>query len=198
MKSLKNLFVALIAIFIVSVNTNAADNYTLGVSEKDAKTLTISLSNVKESDFLKIKDIQGNSIFAKNLKAATSYSKALSMRSFTNGVYFVELETAMVIKVTPVIKNNTGIDLIEDAARIILKPRYAQEGKIITTSIVNLEERPVDIAIYDVNGRIINSEYEVVDSVIKRSYDFSNLKENKFTIAVKQNGREYNQEIDLN
>lgn len=195
MKRVINVSLALFAI-LLSTAVKASD--VLSVKIENSSTINVSLANISKGQKLYLKDYSGTVLFNVTLEAMPSYRKYFNLSTVEHGVYFVETETEFDVKVTPVIKNDKGVALIDNSSVTIFKPKVLVENLIARTMITKTENSPVKISIYDKDGNMLNEEVlESEDQVVQRAYNFTGVPAGDYYIYFNVNDRTFMKQISI-
>ncbi|WP_108805390.1 hypothetical protein [Aquimarina sp. Aq107] len=184
MKRVINL--CLIALVIITSSVaNAAGRVSVEIT--NSSMVNVSLTEVIKGEKLFLKDYYGEVLFNVTLEATPSYQKYFNLGNVPDGVYFVETEAEYEIKVTPLLKNQKGVSLINTSAVTVFKPLVRAENKFIKVMFNNTEKSPVNLTIYDNDFRVLEEVKGNEEEVLKRTYDFSKMPkgEYQFYFALK-------------
>ncbi|AXT54853.1 hypothetical protein J8L88_17860 [Aquimarina sp. MMG015] len=184
MKRVINL--CLIALVIITSSVaNAAGRVSVEIT--NSSMVNVSLTEVIKGEKLFLKDYHGEVLFNVTLEATPSYQKYFNLGNVPDGVYFVETEAEYEIKVTPLLKNQKGVSLINTSAVTVFKPLVRAESKFIKVMFNNTEKSPVNLTIYDNEFRVLEEVIGNEEEVLKRTYDFSKMPkgEYQFYFALK-------------
>ena len=176
-----------IIVLFLGLTASAAKKVNVTVLE-NTSSIEVRLQGIAKGERLFIKSFAGELIFNKRFGLTESFEKKFNLEGMNNGVYFVEVESENMFQITPILKNDTGIQMLEKAALSFFKPQFLQNGDLFKISLMNSNERPVSIAIYTESGTQISKEEGLTDLVIKKDFDISNLPRGIYT-AVVTNGR---------
>ncbi|GAA3521815.1 hypothetical protein GCM10022393_40310 [Aquimarina addita] len=177
MKKLINL--SLLVFTLLSLNTvNAAGKVSVEIT--NVSVINVSLTEIAKGEKLFLKDFNGMVLFKTTLNASPIYQKNFNLNKVSNGIYFVETESDYEIKVTPVLKNESGVSLITDSEVTIFKPQIEIVDNKVSVMFLNTRKSPMDLNIYDENGVKLVEELEIQEKVVERVYDFSNVEKNTY------------------
>ncbi len=195
---MKNFFKSTVfaVVMFVAISVSAAKKVEVSVDQA-LGVVNISLKNVSVGEHLIIKDFSGLSLYKKTFREMTNFQKTFSLKGKDNGMYFVEVENDNQIQITPVLKNDQGVTLIEKAARFVFKPQYLREGSVLKLSLLNSNEDDVKITMFSDKGVEIISEGMIHDVVINRKYDTKNLPIGSYTLKVSQGKETFLKSFDV-
>lgn len=186
----------LILVVLVSLNAKASD--ILSVKVGNASTIHVSLQNALKGQKLYLKNYSGNVIFNMTLTEDKSYQKTFDLALLTDGIYFVETETAFDIKVTPVVKNSKGVALINESVNVIFKPTVKEEKGMIHVLLNNIEKSPVILSVYDNEGVLLHTE-RISDKeyIIKRTYNFTKVPSGEYSLYFRLRDRVFTETVSI-
>lgn len=186
----------LICVLLFSNMAVASD--VLSVKITNSSTINVSLFNTRQGQKLFLKDYDGTILFDITLDASASYKKYFNLSLVKDGIYFVETETDYDVKVTPVIKNNKGIALINASVTTIFKPKTKLENGIVNLQFVNSKRSPITISIQDLDGVILHSEkMSGEEYIIKKAFNFSELPSGTYNLYVRLEDRVFTKEFSI-
>ncbi len=195
MKRVINLSLFVCAILFSTV-VKASD--VLSVKIENSSTINVSLSNISKGQKLYLKDYEGNIMFNMTLNAMDSYRKYFNFSTVANGIYFVETETEFEIKVTPVLKNQKGIALINKSVVTIFKPKVLIDKSRVRVMLTRIENSPLGISIYDTEGvRLFDEKVKEDTLIFERTYDFSDVPSGKYIIYFTLDDRTFKKEVSI-
>ncbi len=174
----------------------AAKKVEVHVDQSSGK-LNISLKNVSVGEYLTIKDFSGVSLYKKTFKEMSNFEKTFSLGGQDNGMYFVELESATEIQITPVLKNDQGVTLLKNAEKFVFKPQYSKEGDVFHFSLFNNNQDDVQITMYASNGATVVAEGLVNDMMIKRNYNTKDLSAGEYRLVVKEGKKTFSKSFTV-
>ncbi|MBP2832763.1 hypothetical protein J8281_11250 [Aquimarina sp. U1-2] len=170
----------------------------LSVKVENASTINVSLSNISKGQKLYLKNYSGEILFDVTLDAMTSYRKYFNLNTVENGIYFVETESQFDIKVTPVVKNEQGVALINKSATIVFKPKVLVEDRMVRVMMTKSDKTSLEVTVYDEEGVMLFSEnVENEKTIFKRAYNFSEVPYGKYLIYFTLDNRRFVKEINI-
>ena len=190
----KNTLFAVAMLVLTSVS--AARKVNISVSQVNS-VVSISLKNIEVGERLMIKNFKGIAMFKKTFKVMSNFDKNFSLKSVKNGMYFVEVENGDHIEITPVLKNDLGVTLIQKAAKFVFKPQFLVDGDLFKVSLMNANQEQVNIKIYGQNGDIILSEELLDEYVVTKNYDTSKLDPGMYNMTINKAGKTFFKEFNV-
>ncbi len=195
---MKNYFktIVLAVAMLGLTSVSAAKKVEVSVN-KALNLVNISLKSVSVGERLVIKDFDGTSLFRKTFRQISNFEKSFSLKEVNNGMYFVEVENDSQIQITPVLKNDLGVTLIEKAAKFIFKPQYLKDGDIFKFSLLNTNEEAIKIKMYTENGDEFAKEEGVNDLIIKRTYSTKELPRGSYTLVIHKGKKTFSKDFNV-
>ncbi|WP_405206927.1 hypothetical protein [Aquimarina sp. LLG6339-5] len=194
MKRVINL--CLIALVVITSSVaNAAGRVSVEIT--NSSMVNVSLTEVVKGEKLFLKDYHGEVLFNVTLEATPSYQKYFNLGNVPDGVYFVETEAEYEIKVTPLLKNQKGVSLVNTSAVTVFKPLVRVESKFIKVMFNNTEKSPVNLTIYDNEFRVLEEVIGNEEEVLKRTYDFSKMPKGEYQFYFSLKDRTFIKKVSI-
>ncbi|GAA0719669.1 hypothetical protein GCM10009430_18980 [Aquimarina litoralis] len=188
--------VCLIAVVIITSNiANAAGRVSVEIT--NSSMVNVSLTEVEKGEKLFLKDYDGEVLFNVTLDATPSYQKYFNLSNVSDGIYFVETETPYEIKVTPLLKNQKGVSLVNQSAVTVFKPLVKTDNNIIKVMFNNTEKSPLNLTIYDSDFRLLEEVTGNEDSLFKRTYDFSKMPKGEYEFYFSLKDRTFIKKVSI-
>ena len=184
------------AALIGSIIANASEKIKVKVTGT-SKMLAIELVNVEQGETVSIKDLNGETLFSENLQEAKEYTKIFSLSTLPEGFYFIESEESSKIVVTPLIINENGVALVENATETYLAPEISIEANVLKVMVRNYPKVPVTISIYNESGSLLTIAEDNTNTLVFGSYTITDLKTEKLTVSVSEGDHSFIKEIKL-
>ncbi|WP_298487256.1 hypothetical protein [uncultured Maribacter sp.] len=177
-----------VAFMFIAAISMAKEPKLILTAYSEAKTLVLELENASNNTYIKLKDNQGNVIYAESV-SNDLYSKKFNLKNLEDGVYFFETEgdfksTSYSIKV----EDNKLVILDK---KEVLKPYFKETEESISINLLNLDKEDVMIKIYDEDNRVVFEEDVKDKMVVEKSFDFSKAYEGNYTLSVTYGEKSY-------
>ena len=185
------------AALLATVVANASDKLNVKVASKASKMLSISLTEVANSETLHIKDFQGQILFSETLAKTDVYTKIFSFSTLPEGLYFVESRSEEKIQVTPVVVNMNSVDLVDRAAKTFTAPKITLEEGVVNVFVHNENKVPVSILVYDEQGLLLSEAENNTNTLVLGHYNTSNLHTEKIIVSISEGDYNFIEEIKL-
>ena len=202
MKKIIRKGVILIALLSAMVTTANSDSYKSSVKEID-KTL-ITLDNVKVGQELFIKNVNGSVIYTESIEVSGSYKKEFDLATFPDGLYFIELNKDVEIKIIPFTVNAYSAELLEEKETTIFKPVVRLKDNFIFIAKLSLSQEPVEIKLYYDSNESHSGMYELLYSeiiknttTIHRVYKLDKYEKGNYKVVLKTEGRTFIEKVKL-
>ncbi|MBW1295083.1 hypothetical protein [Aquimarina litoralis] len=188
--------VCLIALVIITSNiANAAGKVSVEIT--NSSMVNVSLTKVEKGEKLFLKDYDGEVLFNVTLDATPTYQKYFNLSNVSDGIYFVETESPFEIKVTPLLKNQKGVSLINQSAVTVFKPLVKAENNIIKVMFNNTEKSPLNLTIYDNDFRLLEEVIGNDEALFKRTYDFSKMPKGEYQLYFSLKDRTFVKKVSI-
>ena len=125
----------LVVTILLSGAVNAAGKVSVEIT--NSSVINVSLTKVLKGEKLILKDFYGEVLFNTTLETSSNYQKNFNLSNVPLGLYFVESESLYEIKITPILKNNKGISLIDTSLVTFFKPQVSSENSIVKVLLNN-------------------------------------------------------------
>lgn len=158
----------------------------------DAKTTTLTLTNVKRGNELIIKDNYGVILYKELIQKSGKYIKGFDLTALPDGNYFFELDQGLEIKTIPFSVKATAVEFEKEKESVIYRPYVWSKENLVFISKLSLNKQPLKIEIYyyqNSDSDLIHSE--TIDNIqtVKRVYNLN--KKGKYKIVTKAEGRTF-------
>lgn len=184
----------MLAIVAFSWNALASDGINLKVN--DEQHLIVDVENIESSAVLTLLDIQGNVIFKEQFPAETNYSKILNLVQLNDGKYLLVLDKKFSRSTSTIIKKGREVSVDTTAYAVVMKPTFKLENETLSLSMSNAKGSKTEIEIYDSSGDRLE-KVNCKDLVVKKSFNFSNVRPGKYTVIVKTAEETFTETFDV-
>lgn len=202
MKKIIRKGVILIALLSAMVTSANRDSYTSSAKEID-KTL-ISLNNVKVGQELFIKNVKGSVIHQESIQVSGSFEKEFDLASMPDGLYFIELNKDVEIKIIPFTVNSYNAVILGEKETTIFKPVVRLKDNFIFIAKLSLNQEPVEIKLYYDSNESHFGMYELLytetienTTTIHRVYKLDKYENGNYKVVLKTEGRTFIEKVKL-
>ena len=185
----------LVVTILLSGAVNAAGKVSVEIT--NSSVINVSLTKVLKGEKLILKDFYGEVLFNTTLETSSNYQKNFNLSNVPLGLYFVESESLYEIKITPILKNNKRISLIDTSLVTFFKPQVSSENSIVKVLLNNTRNYPVDIIIYDEDQVVLEEIEGNKEASLKRVYDFSEMPKGEYKLFFTLKDRTFIHNISI-
>ena len=183
------------ALLLLSTGVKASE--VLSVKVMNAKILDVTLSNITSEQKLFLKTFNGEVLFDITLHTDT-FHKYFDMSQLKDGIYFIETENEYEVKISPILKNEQGINLVHSSVDTIFKPEVKLTNGMLNAHITNSLKLPFAIYIYDEAGDTLHKEnIKGKKLVVKKKFDLTKFTKGTFTIIFEFKDRKFVREVTI-
>ncbi len=186
MKKISKISLVLV-VTLLTMNMHAGTvDFTLDVKKEQGKMVTFALNQTEKID-LSIYDANDKLIHSENVSSKEHVNRTYDLKALPEGTYFLQAESDTKVSRYEISVVGDMASLSGNAVSEVYKPVYLYKNGLVSVNILNLDESPVNIKIYD-------SEYnEVYDSAlltgqnVTKVFDINNFLNEAYTFVVTDN-----------
>lgn len=152
--------------------------------------VTFALNQTDKID-LSIYDANDKLIHSENVSSKENVNRTYDLKALPEGTYFLQAESDTKVSRYEISVVGDMASLSGNAVSEVYKPVYLYKNGLVSVNILNLDESPVNIKIYD-------SEYnEVYDSAfltgqnVTKVFDINNFLNEAYTFVVTDNDKTF-------
>ncbi|WKN32977.1 hypothetical protein PZB74_06420 [Porifericola rhodea] len=193
---MKNLMLAMAALFVVSTTTFAADDAETLISVRQDKSADkkafIRVTNISEEApaVLKIKDMEGNTLH-REVIADQAYMKKYDFSNLPSGEYEVEVRTKAGIS-KEVFQISAG-----QSNAVYFKPAIQVEPELVKVAFMNRVNSPVSLKLYDRDGKVLYEESVNSQETYSKGLNVAKLLPGQYSLAIVGDNYVYSRSFDL-
>jgi hypothetical protein len=196
---MKKIFKTSLVLFgiLSTLNANAGNEINpLDLKKTNGKKVSFTLNDKKKVK-LSIYDSNDDLIFKENL-SGNKLVRTYDLAEFPEGDYFIEAESDLKISKYKIEVKGKIATLSPEAVSEIFKPifDYNSNSKKLEINLLNPENVPVIIKIYDSNSELLYSKTCTSNDFIK-TYDLSKLKGEEYTVLVTYGDKTFQKTLSL-
>lgn len=184
MKTILKLSLMLVMIFS-TINLHANDlDVTLNVVTKEqGKKVTFALKEMNNVT-LSIYNSSEELIFTEKITTPNSIYKTYDLKEFPAGTYYLERESyTKIYKYEITVTENTAV-LTPKASVAVYKPTFVNKKGMVWISILNMDESPVNIKVYDkANNEVYDSDVKK-ENIVNKAFDINKIKDEEYTFVM--------------
>ncbi|MES2573603.1 MAG: hypothetical protein V4572_01550 [Bacteroidota bacterium] len=195
-KILKFSLVLLVALISMGMHAGTLD-FTLNVKKEQGKKVTFALNSMDKVD-LSIYDAEEKLIFTEKTESPEGVYRTYDLKALSDGTYFLEAESdSKIAKYKITVVGNTAI-LSSHAVSEIYKPTFLNKKGLIWVSVLNSEDSPVNIKVYDkANNEVYDSDV-VSDRNVKKVFDVTKIKDEEYTFVMTYKNKTFTKTLASN
>jgi hypothetical protein len=184
-------FSLMLVVTLLTMNMQAGTvDFTLDVKKEQGKMVTFALNQTDKID-LSIYDANDKLIHSENVSSKENVNRTYDLKALPEGTYFLQAESDTKVSRYEISVVGDMASLSGNAVSEVYKPVYLYKNGLVSVNILNLDESPVNIKIYD-------SEYnEVYDSAfftgqnVTKVFDINNFLNEAYTFVVTDNDKTF-------
>ncbi|RZL43837.1 MAG: hypothetical protein EOO93_28190 [Pedobacter sp.] len=196
---MKNLLkISLLAATMFTASATYANDgiYTLNVKTDESKTIRFSIDEASDVN-LSIRELNNQILFEENIHSSGAASKSYDLSALPNGEYLLNVESgAKLASYTIVIANNKAVVSAPKITQL-LKPVFVQEKSILTLSLDNADNGPVEVQILnEYNEELYNETFTDKAKLVKK-FNTAKTFGKELTFVVKSKNQEVSKTIAI-
>jgi hypothetical protein len=165
-------------------------DFTLDVKKEQGKLVTFALNQTEIID-LSIYDAEGKMIHSENVNSRKSVNRTYDLNALPEGTYFLQAESDSKISRFEISVVGETASLSSDVVSEVYKPVFAYRKGLVWVNILNMDQSPVNIKIYDnQNNEVYDSAFLTGQNVAK-VFDINNFQNEEYTFVVTVNNKTF-------
>ena len=192
MKKLLKFSLAL-AVVLTTAGTYAnVTDFSLLVKKEEGKTINFSM-NSKEKMELSLYDSNNMMIHNETIDGATE--RTYNLEALPPGLYFLKADSATKTANYEVTVTDTTARIASKAKAEVYKPTLVSKDGIVTLSILNFNESPVAVTIYDTDGvELYEGSFSSAVHFFKK-FDVSKVPASQYVFEINYNNTTFSQTV---
>ena len=189
---------------LLSTMVTSANRIPYKTSVKEGDKTIITLDNVKVGQELLIKDIDGAVIYTESIAVSGSFTKEFDLATLPDGLYFIELNKEIEIKIIPFTVYSYSAELLKEKETTIFKPVVRLKDNFVFIAKLSLSKEPVEIKLYYDSNATHSGMYELLFSeiienttTIHRVYKLDKYEKGNYKVVFKSEGRTFIEKVKL-
>jgi hypothetical protein len=190
---MKNLFKfsLVLGVALITMNVHASDvDFSLGVKKEQGKIITFEFSETNKLD-LSIVDSEGKMIHSENINSQKVINRTYDLNALPEGTYYLVAESEMKIARYKIAVVGASATLFDTAISEIYKPIFVDKNGLVAVSILNLDNSPVNIKIFDNEENEVYNSAILTDQNISKFFDVKNIKSEAYTFVMTYNNKTF-------
>lgn len=182
-------FTIAVAFMFTTVVSLAKEPKLYIVAGKETKNLVFSMETQSDETSIKFVDAENNLIYSERIVDENGYTKRFDMSRLAEGEYTFEMEdTTRLIQYTIKVETS-NMEIVEKTERT--KPYFRRKGDHVYLNFLNLDEKGVQVMLYDSSNRLIYKELFEGELVVEKVFNFEKAFEDSYTVVVKDSNDTY-------
>lgn len=189
---------------LLSTLVTSANRVPYKTEVKEADKTIITLDNVKVGQELFIKDIDGAVIYTESIEVSGSFTKEFDLATLPDGLYFIELNKDVEIKVIPFTVYSYSAELHKEKETTIFKPVVRLKDNFVFIAKLSLSQEPMEIKLYYDATDSPSGGYELLydenienTTTIHRVYKLDKNEKGNYKVIFKSEGRTFIEKVKL-
>lgn len=196
MKKILKLSLMLAAVALTTVEAHAGNaDFSLDLKKEEGKTVSFTLREIKKID-LSIYDTSDNLIYQENVTSDDDINRTYDLTAFPDGVYYLQAESDLKISKYKIEVVGKVAKLSADAISEVYKPSLTSKNGIVTLNMLNINQTPVTVKIYNSNDTEVYNETLPAELNVGKIFDVKNMEGNRCTFVITSNGKTFIETVD--
>ncbi len=186
----------LVAVMMATFSTFAkTTDFSLRVVREEGKTISFVLNDAK-SVSLELKNDAGVIVYSENMVSGTNsfINRSYDLSYLPDGTYFLEAETATKV-ITHKIIVQDEISMEKEAISEIYKPVVFTKDNNVMLQILDINESPVTIAIYDINSNLIYEETYKGELDFSKKFSLKSFNNSNYTFVINYDNKSFTKNV---
>ena len=186
----------MLVVTLLTMNVHAGTvDFTLDVKKEQGKKVTFALNNSDKMD-LSIYDAEGKMIHTENVNSKKVVNRTYDLNAFPEGTYILEAESDSKISRYAISIVGETASLSSDVVSEVYKPSFIYRNGLVWVNILNLDESPVSIKIYDNQNDEVYDSNSITDQNVTKVFDINNILNETYTFVVTDNDKTFTKTFD--
>jgi hypothetical protein len=184
-------FSLVLVVTLLTMNMHAGTvDFTLDVKKEQGKMVTFALNQIEKID-LSIYDADDKLIHSENVDSKKDIKRTYDLKALPEGTYFLQAESDSKILRYEISVVGETASLSGDAVSEVYKPVFAVKKGLVWVNILNLDESPVNIKIYDNEYNEIYNSASLMSQTVTKVFDINNFQNEEYTFVVTDNDKTF-------
>lgn len=184
---------ALFVIATISIFTVVASD--INVTVEGNKLIRLSINEIANGLVLTFKDAAQVVMYTEQI-SDNEYTKRIDLNQLPDGVYSIEIEDELKLRVVGVNVNETGVEL-EKVRTTLAKPSIVAYGKLVKMQLLPMLVESLELSIYNDNNVLLHIEVLDTEVEVRKIFDFTLQGRGKYRFVIKNEAYHYIQNIEV-
>lgn len=192
MKTMKNFFLVMIAVFTASIatassNANADGNLKVNLTSNNTEAALVEISTTEIVNFeIELFDEFGNLIYNMETEAPRSeLNKRYNFTKLEDGEYVYRVQTGNEKVTKQMMIENGEVEVVD--IRKSVAPTFIVDGDMVKLSYLNFENEDVTMYVYDNNSKLLNETELGSNFTIHKAVNIAELERGSYEIILANN-----------
>jgi len=183
-------FSLMLVLALITMNVHAANgDFSLNVKKGEGKIISFVLNDAINTN-LTIYDANDKLIHTEELDSNGILNRTYDLNALPEGIYFLEADTKLKIVRYEISVVGMNASLASDALSTVYKPTFLYENGLVGLNILNFDNSPVAIRVYD-EDNIELYTYSSTDKNVKKYFDIQNLPNKKYSFVMSYDNKTF-------
>jgi hypothetical protein len=179
-------FGLMLGVTLLTMNVHAGTvDFSLDVKKEQGKKVTFAINKINKMN-LSIFDADDKLIHSEMVNSTKELNRTYDLNALPEGIYFLEVESDSKISRYEISVARATASLSANAISEDYKPVpvFLYKDGLVWVNIVNLDNSPVNIKIYDKEGDEVYTSAKLTDENVTKIFDVNNIENEKYTFVM--------------
>jgi hypothetical protein len=130
-------------------------------------------------------------IHSENVNSQKVINRTYDLNALPEGTYYLVAESEMKIARYKIAVVGASATLFDNAISEVYKPVFVDKNGLVALSILNLDNSPVNIKIFDNEENEVYNSAMLNDQNINKFFDIKNIKSEAYTFVMTYNNKTF-------
>lgn len=177
-------FGLMLVVTLFTMNVHAGTIYfSLDVKKEQGKKVTFAINKMNKMD-LSIYDADEKLIHSENVNSKKDLNRTYDLNALPEGTYFLQAESDSKISRYEISVIGATASLSANAISEVYKPVFEFKKGLVWVKMLNLDQYPVNIKIYDEDDNEVYDSATLTDQNVTKVFDVNNIESEKYTFIM--------------
>jgi len=182
-------FGLMLGVTLLTMNVHAGTvDFSLDVKKEQGKKVTFAINKMNKMD-LSIYDADEKLIHSENVNSKKDMNRTYDLNDLPEGTYFLQAESDSKISRYEISVDGATASLATGAISEVYKPTFYNKKGLVWVNLLNPDESPVTIKIYDNEHNEVYESDLLVGQNVTKVFDINNFQNEAYTIVVTDNDK---------